>query len=138
MAMTMHVDIVSAEQEIFSGTAEFLVAPAVQGEVGIMPRHNQMITRLKPGEVRIKINQDSEQSFYVSGGILEVQPHVVTVLSDTALRAKDIDEAAVLEAKRRAQDALENRDTDIDLATATAELAQANAQLELLRKLRKT
>lgn len=138
MAMTMHVDIVSAEQEIFSGTAEFLVAPAIQGEVGIMPRHNQMITRLKPGEVRVKINQENEQSFYVSGGILEVQPHVVTVLSDTALRAKDIDEAAVLEAKRRAQETLQNRDSDIDLAAATAELAQANAQLELLRKLRKT
>lgn len=138
MGMTMQVDIVSAEQEIFSGVVEFLVAPAEQGEVGIMPRHNQMITRLKPGEVRLKLSHDQVQSFYVSGGILEVQPHVVTVLSDTALRAKDIDEAAVVEARRRAQDALQNRDTDVDLATATAQLAQANAQLELLRKLRKS
>jgi F-type H+-transporting ATPase subunit epsilon len=138
MAMTMHVDIVSAEREIFSGLAEMLVAPTVGGEVGILPRHSQLIAKLKPGEVRLTLpNQSEPHSIYVSGGILEVQPHVVTVLSDTAVRAKDLDEAAVLEAKKRAEDALSDRKSDIDMARARAELLEALAQLDLIRKLRK-
>jgi F-type H+-transporting ATPase subunit epsilon len=138
MAMTMHVDIVSAEREIFSGLAEMLVAPTIGGEVGILPRHSQLIAKLKPGEVRLTLpNQSEPHSIYVSGGILEVQPHVVTVLSDTAVRAKDLDEAAVLEAKKRAEDALADRKSDIDMARARAELMEALAQLDLIRKLRK-
>lgn len=138
MAMTMHVDIVSAEEGIFSGTAEFLAAPAEMGEVGIMPRHNQMITHLKPGEVRVKPEgSDEEQFYYVSGGILEVQPHVVTVLADTAVRAKDLDEAAAMEAKKRAEETLSERKADIDYARAQAELAEAVAQLQMIQKLRK-
>lgn len=138
MAMTMHVDIVSAEREIFSGTAEMLVAPTVEGEVGILPRHSQLIARLRPGEVRLTLpNQTEVQSIYVSGGILEVQPHVVTVLSDTAVRAKDLDEAAALQAKKQAEDMLADRRSDIDMARARAELAAAVAQIELIRKLRK-
>jgi F-type H+-transporting ATPase subunit epsilon len=138
MAMTMHVDIVSAEREIFSGTAEMLVAPTVEGEVGILPRHSQLIARLRPGELRLTLpNQSEVQSIYVSGGILEVQPHVVTVLSDTALRAKDLDEAAALQAKKQAEDMLADRKSDMDIARARAELAAAMAQLDLIRKLRK-
>ena len=137
MAMTMHVDIVSAEREIFSGTAEMLVAPTVEGEVGILPRHSQLIARLRPGEVRLTLPQGETQSIYVSGGILEVQPHVVTVLSDTAVRAKDLDEAAALQAKKQAEDMLADRKSDIDIARARAELAAAVAQLDLIRKLRK-
>ncbi len=138
MAMTMHVDIVSAEQEIFSGTAEFLVAPTLRGEVGILPRHSQLIANLKPGEVRVTVPGEAEpRSIYVSGGVLEVQPHVVTVLSDTAVRAKDIDETAVLEAKKRAEDSLSDKKSDIDIARARAELAEALAQLDLIRKIRK-
>jgi F-type H+-transporting ATPase subunit epsilon len=138
MAMTMHVDIVSAEREIFSGTVEMLVAPTVEGEVGILPRHSQLIAKLRPGEIRLTLpNQSEPQSIYVSGGILEVQPHVVTVLSDTALRAKDLDEAAALQAKKQAEDMLTDRKSDIDMARARAELAAAVAQLEMIRKLRK-
>jgi F-type H+-transporting ATPase subunit epsilon len=137
MAMTMHVDIVSAEREIFSGTAEMLVAPTVEGEVGILPRHSQLIARLRPGEVRLTLPQGEVQSIYVSGGILEVQPHVVTVLSDTAVRAKDLDEAAALQAKKQAEDMLADRKSDMDIARARAELAAAVAQLDLIRKLRK-
>ena len=138
MAITMHVDIVSAEKELFSGTAEMLVAPAINGEVGILPRHNQLITQLKPGEVRVKVpNQEEFESIYISGGMLEVQPHVVTVLSDTAVRATDLDESSALEAKRRAEDALSDQRSDIDFAAARAELAEALAQLDLINKLRK-
>jgi F-type H+-transporting ATPase subunit epsilon len=138
MAMTMHVDIVSAESAIWSGTAEFVVAPAEMGEVGIKPRHNQFITRLKPGEVRVQPEGAKEELFfYVSGGILEVQPHVVTVLADTAARARDLDEAAAIEAKRLAEDALANQKADIDYAKAQAELAEAVAQLRMIEKLRK-
>ncbi len=137
MAMTMHVDIVSAEAEIFSGTAEMVVAPAKMGEVGIFPRHTPLLTPLKPGEVRVILEGGEEQTFYVSGGILEVQPHVVTVLSDTAVRAADLDEAAALEAKRRAEEALKDRKSDIDYARAQAELAEAVAQLQAIQKLRK-
>jgi F-type H+-transporting ATPase subunit epsilon len=133
--MTLHVDIVSAEQEIFSGTAEMVFAPLVTGEVGILPRHAPLLAPLKPGEVRVRTGHE-ELAFYVSGGMLEVQPHVVTVLADTALRAKDIDEAAALKAKERAEEAMRNRQTDMDYAKAQAELAQAVAQLRTLRKLR--
>ena len=136
MAMTIHVDIVSAEAEIFSGPAEMVFAPAEMGEVGIAPRHAPLLTRLKAGEVRVK-NGDDEQYFYVSGGVLEVQPHIVTVLADTALRARDIDEAKALEAKQRAEQALADRKADFDYAKAQAELAEAVAQLRTLQNLRK-
>ncbi len=137
MAMTIHVDVVSAEQEIYSGLAEMVVAPAEGGDVGIMPRHNQMLTRLRPGEVRIKTSDGQEQYIFVSGGMLEVQPHVVTVLADTAMRAKDIDEAAAMEAQERAKKALVDQKSDLDYAKAQAELAEAVAQLRTLKRLRK-
>ncbi|MFZ5589259.1 MAG: F0F1 ATP synthase subunit epsilon [Pseudomonadota bacterium] len=137
MAMTIHVDIVSAEAEIYSGPAEMVFAPASQGEVGILPRHTPLLTTLKAGEVRVKIPDGEEEAFYVSGGILEIQPHVVTVLSDTALRAKDIDEAAALEAKQRAEKAMQDRSADFDYAKAQAELAEAVAQLQAIQRLRK-
>ena len=135
MAMTLHVDIVSAEKEIYSGTAEMVFAPLVTGEVGILPRHAPLLARMKPGEVRVKTATE-ELFFYVSGGMLEVQPHVVTVLADTAARAKDLDEAAAVKAKERAEEALKNRAADIDYAKAQAELAEAVAQLRAIRKLR--
>jgi F-type H+-transporting ATPase subunit epsilon len=137
MAMTMHVDIVSAEREIFSGTANMVFAPAEMGEVGIMPRHTPLLTRLKSGEVRVQRPEGQEDSFYVSGGLLEVQPHVVTVLADTAQRASDIDEAAALEAKQRAEEALRDQEGKIDYARAQAELAEAIAQLRAIERLRK-
>ncbi|UCE88098.1 MAG: F0F1 ATP synthase subunit epsilon [Pseudomonadota bacterium] len=137
MAMTMHVDIVSAEAEIFSGTAEMLVAPAKMGEVGIYPRHAPMMTPLKPGEVRVVREGGQEETFYVSGGMLEVQAHTVTVLSDTALRAHDIDEAAALEAKQHAEQALKDRTGEMEFAKAQAELAEAVAQLQTIQRLRK-
>jgi F-type H+-transporting ATPase subunit epsilon len=137
MAMTIHVDIVSAEEEIFSGTAEMVYAPAAMGEVGIAPRHTQMLTPLKAGEVRLQTEGKEEQFFYVSGGMLEVQPHVVTVLADTAIRAKDIDEAAALEAKKRAEQALSDKTGKIEYAQAEAELAEAVAQLRAIERLRK-
>ena len=137
MAMTIHVDVVSAEQEIYSGLAEMVIAPAEGGDVGILPRHNQMLTRLRPGEVRIKTTDGGEQFIFVSGGMLEVQPHVVTVLADTAIRAKDIDEAAAVQAKERAEKALADQKTDMDYAKAQAELAAAVAQLQTLRRLRR-
>lgn len=137
MAMTMHVNIVSAEEEIYSGTVEAVFAPLVSGEVGIYPRHTPLIGELKPGEIVIRTDEgENEQSFYVSGGILEVQPHVVTVLSDTAIRATDLDEATALEAKRAAEEAMQNQQTEIDFARAQAELAEAVAQLNMIRKLR--
>ena len=135
MAMTIHVDIVSAESEIFSGTAEMVFAPGAMGELGILPRHAPLLTQLKPGEVRVK-NGDSEEAFYVSGGMLEVQPHVVTVLSDTALRAKDLDEAAALEAKQKAEDALQDKTSEFEYAKAQSELAEAVAQLQAIKKLK--
>ena len=137
MAMTMHINIVSAENEIFSGTVTEVYAPAEAGEVGIMPRHTQMLTTLKPGVVRIVEQGGAEQSFFVSGGILEVQPHVVTVLSDTALRAADIDESAALEAKSRAEAAMKDKASDMDYAKAKTELIEAVAQIEALKKIRK-
>jgi F-type H+-transporting ATPase subunit epsilon len=136
MAMTLHVDIVSAEAEIFSGTATMVFAPAEMGEVGIAPRHAPLVTRLKPGEVRVQTQEGDELSFFVSGGMLEVQPHVVTVLSDTAIRADDLDEAQALEAKERAEKLLADQSADIDYAKAQAELAQSIAQLAAIKKLR--
>ena len=139
MAMTMHVDIVSAEEEIYSGTVEEVYAPAEMGEVGIFPRHTQLITRLKAGEVRVKPEGKSElEYYYVSGGILEIQPHVVTVLADTAIRATDLDEAAALEAKKRAEEAMADQKAEVDYARAQAELIEAAAQLRMIEKLRKT
>lgn len=135
MAMTMHVDIVSAEEEIFSGPAEMVFAPAVMGELGILPRHAPLLTQLKPGEVRLRTGE-GEQFFYVSGGMLEIQPHLVTVLADTALRAKDLDEAAALQAKERAEQALRDKTSEFEYARAQSELAEAIAQLQAIKKLR--
>jgi F-type H+-transporting ATPase subunit epsilon len=135
MAMTMHVDIVSAEEAIFSGPAEMVFAPAVMGEVGILPRHAPLLTQLKPGEVRLRAGGE-EQSFYVSGGMLEIQPHIVTILADTALRAKDLDEAAALQAKERAEQALRDKASEFEYARAQSELAEAVAQLQAIKKLR--
>jgi F-type H+-transporting ATPase subunit epsilon len=137
MANTIHVDIVSAEGEIFSGPATMVFAPASQGEIGIAPRHAPLLTTLKPGEVRVQTAEGEEQFFYVGGGAIEVQPHLVTVLADTALRAKDIDEAAALAAKQRAEDALKDKVDLISQAEALAELARAAAQLKALERLRK-
>ena len=137
MAMTVHVDIVSAENEIFSGLAEMVFAPAELGEVGISPRHAPLITTLLPGEVRVKVTDTETQEFYVSGGMLEVQPHLVTILADTAIRAKDIDEAAALEAKAKAEEMLTDKSGKIDYAKAQAELSQAMMQLRTLDRLRK-
>jgi F-type H+-transporting ATPase subunit epsilon len=136
MSMTIHVDIVSAEEQIFSGPAEMVYAPAVMGEVGIAPRHTPLISPLKPGEVRLDVGGGKEEFFFISGGILEVQPHVVTVLSDTAIRADDLDEAAALEAKKRAEAALVDQKSDLDVAKARAEIAAAAAQIAAIKKLR--
>lgn len=137
MAMTMQVNIVSAEKEIYSGIVTQVFAPAEMGEVGIMPRHAPMLSTLKPGVVRVTSQEGEEQSFFVSGGILEIQPHVVTILSDTALRAADIDESAALEAKARAEAAIKDKASDMDYAKAKTELIEAVAQIEALRKVRK-
>ncbi len=136
MAMTFHVDIVSAEEEIYSGLAEMLFAPAEMGEVGILARHTPMLTALKPGEVRIKTTDGEESSVYISGGMLEIQPHVVTILSDTAIRAKDLDEAAALEAKERAEKLLQDKHSEVDFARAEAELAEAIAQIQTIKKMK--
>ena len=137
MAMTMHVDIVSAEEEIFSGTATFLVAPAVGGEVGVAPRHTPLLSPLKAGEVKITLQDGEEQSIFVSGGMLEIQPHVVTILADTAIRAKDLDEAAAVAAKERAEAALQDKAGEIDYAQAQIELAEAVAQLHTIQSVKK-
>ena len=134
---TIHVDIVSAEGEIFSGEASMVFAPAVMGEIGIAPRHAPLLTTLKPGEVRVQTPGGEEQFFYVSGGAIEIQPHLVTVLADTALRAKDLDEAAALQAKQRAEDALKNRTDAVDAAELQAELARLAVQVKMIEKLRK-
>lgn len=136
MAMMIHVDIVSAEAEIYSGQAELVVAPAEMGEVGIAARHAPFLTRLRPGEVRVKVNNNEVHPFYISGGMLEVQPHVVTVLADTAIRARDIDEAAAQEAKRKAEDMLSDKTGKVDYARAQAQLAEAVMQLRTLEKYR--
>jgi F-type H+-transporting ATPase subunit epsilon len=137
MASTLHVDIVSAEAEIFSGNAEFLIAPAEMGEVGIAPRHAPLLTRLVPGEIRVKLEGGEEASFFVSGGILEVQPKITTILADTVVRAHDLDEAAALAAKQSAEEALANRKSDLDYASVRTELAEAMAQLQAISRLRK-
>jgi len=138
MAMTIHVDIVSAEGHLFSGEGEMVFAPAIMGEIGVAPRHAPLVTRLKPGEVRVEQGDGKPQAhFYVSGGLIEVQPFRVTVLADTGVRAADLDEAAAMEAKRRAEDALANQAADMDLAKAQAELADAVAQLRAIERLRK-
>lgn len=138
MAMTIHVDVVSAEQAIFSGVAEFIAVPAEMGELGIYPRHTPLITRLKPGSVRMKLpNQVEEELVYVSGGILEIQPNVVTILSDTAIRGHDLDETKALEAKQQAEDAMKNRAAAMDYAKAQSELAEAIAQLQAIQKIRR-
>ncbi|GAO34923.1 F0F1 ATP synthase subunit epsilon [Sulfuricella sp. T08] len=138
MAMTMHVDVVSAERSLFSGVVEFLVAPAAMGEVGIYPRHAPMITKIKAGSVRLKLpDRDEEELIYVSGGLLEVQPSVVTILADTAVRGRDLDEVKAMEAKQRAEEAMRDRTASIDYAQAQAELAQAIAQLHAIQRLRK-
>jgi F-type H+-transporting ATPase subunit epsilon len=137
MANTIHVDIVSAEGEIFSGEASMVFVPAIMGDIGIAPRHAPLLTTLRPGEVRVQTPAGDEQFFYVSGGAIEIQPHVVTVLADTALRAHDLDEAAALQAKQRAEEALRNRDDKMDTAKLQAELAQAAAQIRAIEKLRK-
>lgn len=138
MANTINCEIVSAEGEIFKGSAALVVAPGVVGELGIAPQHAPLITRIRPGQIRVIATDGSEQSFYVSGGLLEVQPKLVSVLADTAVRARDLDEAAVRKAKHEAELALANRKEGMDLAEAQARLAQANAQLEALERLRKT
>ena len=138
MASKIRLEIVSAESELFSGDCEMIFAPAVMGEVGILPRHAPLLTTLRPGEVVARLEGGEEQTFYVSGGVLEIQPHVVTVLSDTAHRAADLDEAAAIEAKERAERALADRKSDIDEAAARAELAQAAAQIRAIQRLRKT
>ncbi len=137
MASTIHVDIVSAEGQIFSGEASMVFVPGSQGELGIAPRHAPLLTTLKAGEVRVQSEGAEEQSFYVSGGSLEIQPHLVTVLADTAARARDLDEAAALAAKQRAEDAVRERTDKVDIAEAQAELARAVAQLRAIERLRK-
>ena len=137
MASTIHVDVVSAEEQIFSGEAEFVVLPGVEGELGIYPRHTPLFTQIKPGAVRIRIpGQAEEELVFVQGGFLEVQPHKVTVLADTAIRAHDLDEVKALEAKKRAEEAMTNKESEESLATAQAELSIALAQLEAIRKFR--
>ncbi|KAB2896687.1 MAG: F0F1 ATP synthase subunit epsilon [Xanthomonadales bacterium] len=138
MASTIRCDIVSAEEEIFHGDAQMIIATGEMGELGIAPRHAPLITRLKPGQVRVLLENGEEQFFYVSGGILEVQPSVVTVLTDTAIRAKDLDESAARKAKEEAERALANRSDAIEMAQAQAQLAQAMAQLQALEKLRRS
>lgn len=139
MGTVMHVDVVSAEESIYSGPAEFLVAPGEAGELGIYPHHTPLLTRIKPGSVRIKAPlKEEEELVYVSGGILEVQPDVVTILADTAVRGADLDEAQALEAKKRSEEAMKDHSSAIDYARAQAELAEAIAQLQAIQKLRKT
>ncbi|HUN27685.1 MAG TPA: F0F1 ATP synthase subunit epsilon [Steroidobacteraceae bacterium] len=138
MADTIQVDIVSAEGSIFSGPARMVFAPASEGELGILPRHTPLLTLLKPGEVRVQPPEGEEQPFYVGGGALEVQPHHVTILADTALRARDVDETAALAAKQRAEETLRQHVDKIEQAEALAELARAAAQLRMIERLRKT
>ena len=138
MAMTVHVDVVSAEESIFAGLAEVVVVPGEMGELGIYPRHTALMTRIKPGSVRLKLpEQEEEVLIYVSVGMLEVQPSVVTILADTAIRGADLDEARALEAKQAAEEAIRNHASDVDYAQAQAELAEAIAQLHAIQQLRR-
>ena len=137
MANTIHVDVVSAEEQIYSGEAEFVVLPGMAGELGIYPRHTPLLTEIKPGAVRMKLpNIDREELVFVQGGFLEVQPNLVTVLADTAIRGKDLDEAKAMEAKREAEQAMANKTSKEEIATAEAELAVAMAQLDAIRRMR--
>ena len=137
MAHTITVDVVSAEEQIFSGEAEFVILPGVDGELGVYPRHTPLFTQIKPGAVRIKQPGVAEEVLvFVQGGFLEVQPHKVTVLADTAIRAHDLDEVKALEAKKKAEEAMANKDASTNMATAQAELSIALAQLEAIRKFR--
>ena len=133
---TIHVDVVSAEESIFSGEARFVALPGESGELGVYPRHTPLITRIKPGSVRVEMADGSEEFIFVAGGILEIQPHCVTVLSDTAVRGKDLDDEKANEAKLAAQEAVKNAKSDIDLAKAQSELAVMAAQIAALRKYR--
>jgi len=136
--MTVHCDVVSAEESIFSGLVEIGVFPGESGELGILPHHTPLLTRIKPGTIRLRVPDQSDYELvYVSGGMLEVQPDMITVLADTAIRAHDLDEAKALDAKKRAEEALSNRQAEVDYATAEAELAQAIAQLQAIQHLRK-
>lgn len=137
MAMTVHLDIVSAEASLFSGLAELVIVPGEAGELGIYPRHAALLTRIKAGSVRIKLPEAAEELIYVSGGMLEVQPNLITILADTAIRGADLDEVRALESKRAAEEAMQNRTSDIDYAAAQAELSQAIAQLAAIKMLRK-
>jgi F-type H+-transporting ATPase subunit epsilon len=137
MANTIHLDIVSAEGQIFSGEASMVFVPGSQGELGIYPRHAPLLTTLKAGEVRVQSQGQEEQSFFVGGGALEIQPHLVTVLADTAIRAHDLDEAQALAAKARAEEAVRSRSDKMDVAEAQSELARAMAQLKAIARLRK-
>jgi F-type H+-transporting ATPase subunit epsilon len=138
MALTVHVDVVSAEESIFSGLVEFVVLPGEVGELGIYPGHMPLMTRIKPGAVRLKLQgQEREELIFVAGGILEVQPGLVTVLADTAIRGPDLDEAKAMEAKKKSEEALVNRSSEMDYARAQAELAEAVAQLQAIQRLRK-
>jgi F-type H+-transporting ATPase subunit epsilon len=137
MANTIHVDIVSAEGLIFSGEASMVFVPGSQGDLGIAPRHAPLLTTLKAGEVRVQVEGQEEQSFYVGGGALEVQPHLVSVLADTAARARDLDEAAAVAAKQRAEESVRGRADKLEIAEAQAELARAVAQLRAIERLRK-
>ncbi len=137
MATTIQVDVVSAEESIFAGEAEFVALPGEAGELGIYPRHTPLITRIRPGVVRIKVpGKDEQEQIFVAGGILEVQPHVVTVLADTAIRGKDLDEAKAREALQRAEDARRNANSDMEIAKAEAELSSMAAQIAAIRKIR--
>lgn len=136
MAITMHLDIVSAEEEIFSGVVEMLVATGELGELGIVPGHSPLLTLLKPGEIRVTLQGGSEQIYYVSGGMLEVQPFYTTVLADTVARAEEIDESAALAAKAAAEEALANKNEELDYSKAAAELARAVAQIRAIKKIR--
>jgi F-type H+-transporting ATPase subunit epsilon len=137
MAMTVHCDIVSAEKQLFSGLVELVVAAGVEGDLGVMPGHAPLLTRLKPGPVRVKTQNGEEEVFYVSGGFLEVQPKLVTVLADTAVRAQDMDEAEAEQAKQRAKEALEGKNTDMDYTLAAATLAEATARLRTIEQIKK-
>ena len=139
MPLRVHVDVVSAEELIFSGETDFAVFPGEAGELGIYPRHAPLLTRVKPGTVRLKVpDREEYELVYVSGGVLEVQPTLITLLADTAIRAHDLDEAKALEAKKRAEEAIANRNAEMDYAAAESELAQAIAQLQAIQRLRKT
>ena len=138
MVMTVHCDVVSAEESIFSGLVEIAVFPGEAGELGVYPRHTPLLTRIRPGTVRLKLpHQEAYELVYVSGGMLEIQPGMITVLADTATRARDLDEAKAIEAKKKAEEALANRKAGMDYAAAEAELAQAIAQLHTLSHMKK-